>query len=84
MAPPTNWKGWPYLVAFVPGGMAGAFVPLSVLLVLSLQPANAPKRPNSAIRANNLCILRVSFTKSVKRTSKIFGGHGIRLANHSF
>ena len=48
---------------------------------LGVQPANVPRRPNSAIRANNLFIVRVTFTKSVKRTSKMLWVSNISFIN---
>ena len=50
---------------------------------LSPQPANTPNKPNNTIRVNNLFIyVRVTFTRSLKRTSKKCDGantpHGTR------
>lgn len=54
---------------------AAAFVEVLLLLLLlsgGLQPANIPTKPASTIRVNNLFIVGVTFTKTAKRTRKIF------------
>jgi hypothetical protein len=64
-----------YLLVLGAAGAAGAFV-LGVLGVLSsfAQPANRVPitRPNSTIKVYNRFIVCVTFTKTIKRTSKIF------------
>ena len=68
---------WKQCLAYllVLGGVAGAFVSGVVVGVLpgSLQPVSTTTvTPNSTIRVNNLFIVAVTFTKRLKRTSKIF------------
>jgi len=55
----------------VPGVAGAAFVPVSAFVpeLSWLQPANMPTRHNSAIKANNLFITGVPFTKMQSETS---------------
>src|SRR5215471_14284610 len=70
---PKMFRRASYLAALVPGVAGAAFVGAGVLVLeLSLQPANIPTKPNSTIRVSNLFIVGVTFTKTAKRTSKIF------------
>jgi len=51
----------------------GALVSVDEVVELSLQPVITPTvTPSSTIRVNNLFIVGVTFTKTTKRTSKIF------------
>ena len=58
-----------YLLVLAAAG--GALVEaLVVSLPLWLQPANTPRRPNSAIRVSNLFIVAITLTILEHRTSK--------------
>jgi hypothetical protein len=60
------------------GIAGGALVVAGAVLVLSLQPASKPTKPNSTIRVNSLFIVIVTFTKTKKRTRKKLGPSSIR------